>query len=244
MPPIRDQTILVIGGSSGIGYGVADRCLAEGAKVIIASSNLPHIQQSVSKLQQKYPDANISGQGCDLSPACVEENLEKLFESVTPLNHIVYTAGDPLSIMPIPQINLDAVHKAGHVRFAVPLLLSKFAQRHLKPSYQSSFTLTSGAGGDKPFPGWSLMAGYLSGLQGLTRNLALDLKPLRVNLVSPGIVETPLHGPSGVTDEMKAHTTLGKVGLPEEVAEAYLYFMKDTNATGSCIDTNGGSFLV
>ncbi|KNB06427.1 hypothetical protein FOXG_07140 [Fusarium oxysporum f. sp. lycopersici 4287] len=88
------------------------------------------------------------------------------------------------------------------------------------------------------------MAGYLSGLQGLTRNLALDLKPLCGNLVSPGVVETPLHGHSGVTDEMKAHTTLGKVGLPEEVAEAYLYFMKDTNATGSCIDTNGGSFLV
>ncbi|KNB06428.1 hypothetical protein FOXG_07141 [Fusarium oxysporum f. sp. lycopersici 4287] len=134
MPPIRDQTILVIGGSSGIGYRVADRCLAEGAKVIIASSNLPHIQQSVSKLQKKYPDANISGQGCDLSPAYVE-NLEKLFASVTPLDHIVYTAGDPLSIMPIPQINLADIHKAGHVRFAVPLLLSKFAQHHLKPTY-------------------------------------------------------------------------------------------------------------
>jgi NAD(P)-dependent dehydrogenase (short-subunit alcohol dehydrogenase family) len=185
------------------------------AKVIIACSNLPHVQQSVSKLQQKYLDVNISGQGCDLSPACVKENLEKLFESVIPLDHIVYTAGDPLSIMPIPQINIDAVHKAGHVRFAGPLLLSKFAQRHLKPTYQSSFTLTSGAGGEKPFPGWSLMAGYLSGLRGLTRNLALDLKPLRVNLVSPGIVETPLLRPSGVIDEMKAHTTLGKVGLPE-----------------------------
>ncbi|KAL9570429.1 hypothetical protein ACKAV7_005437 [Fusarium commune] len=124
--------------------------------------------------------------------------------------------------MPIPQITLDAVHRAGHVRFAVPLLLSKYAQRHLKPTYQSSFTLTSG----------------------VTRNLALDMKPLRVNLVSPGAVETPLHGPGGVTDEMKAHTTLGKAGLPEEVAEAYLYLMKDANATGSCIDTNGGSFLV
>ncbi|KAF4333254.1 short-chain dehydrogenase [Fusarium beomiforme] len=243
MPPIRDQAILVIGGSSGIGYGVADRCLAEGAIVIIASSNLARVQQSVNILQQKYPDASISGQVCDLSPACVEQNLEELFESVIPLDHIVYTAGDTPSIMPIPQINLDAVHKAGHIRFAVPLLLAKFAQRHLKPTYQSSFTLTSGAGGIKPFPGWSLMAGYLSGLQGLTRNLALDLKPLRVNLVSPGVVDTPLHGPAGVTDEMKAHTTLDKVGLPEEVAEAYLYFMKDTNATGSCIDTNGGSFL-
>lgn len=86
--------------------------------------------------------------------------------------------------------------------------------------YQSSLTLTTGAGGEKPFPNWSLVAGYLIGLQGLTRNLSLDLKPIRVSLVSPGVANTPLHGPGGVSDEMKKYTALGKVGTPEEVAEA------------------------
>jgi NAD(P)-dependent dehydrogenase (short-subunit alcohol dehydrogenase family) len=88
------------------------------------------------------------------------------------------------------------------------------------------------------------MAGYLAGLHGLTRNLALDLKPLRVNLVSPGVVETPLWGADGVPEMFKSGTTLGKVGVPDEVAEAYVYLMKDTNATGSCVSTNSGSLLM
>ncbi|RYP00175.1 hypothetical protein DL764_006606 [Monosporascus ibericus] len=191
MSAIKNKSVLVIGGSSGIGYGVADKALAEGAK----------------------PRADISGWTCDLADPNVEKNLE-------------------------------AIHKAGHIRFAVPLLLAKLAPHYLKPGYQSSLTLTTGAGGEKPFPDSSLVAGYLTGLQGLTRNVALELKPLRVNMVSPGVVVAPLHGPGGVPDEMKKYTTLGKVGTPEEVAEAYLYFMKDTNVTSSCISTNGGSLLL
>ena len=65
-----------------------------------------------------------------------------------------------------------------------------------------------------------------------------------MNLVSPGVVDTPLHGPGGVSEDFKSATTLGKVGTPEEVAEAYLYLMKDTNATGSSISTNAGSLLL
>lgn len=88
------------------------------------------------------------------------------------------------------------------------------------------------------------MAGYLTGLRGLIRNLALDWKSLRVNLVSPGVVDTPLWGPQGVSEAIKKSTALGKVGTIEEVDGAYVYLMKDTNATGSCISTNGGSLLL
>lgn len=244
MSTIKNKSILIIGGSSGIGYGVADRALAEGAKVYIASSNASRVQRSVDNLKKKYPGADISGRTCDLLDPDVEKNLENVLKSVNLLDHIVFTAGDALTIVPLDSINLEAIHKAGHIRFAVPLLLAKLTPRYLKSGYQSSLTLTTGAGGEKPFPNWSLVAGYLTGLQGLTRNLALDLKPIRVNLVSPGVVDTPLHGPGGVSDEMKKYTALGKVGTPEEVAEAYLYFMKDTNVTGSCISTNGGALLL
>ncbi|KAM5349613.1 hypothetical protein ACJ41O_006118 [Fusarium nematophilum] len=244
MPAIKNTSVFVIGGSSGIGYAVADRALAEGAKVHIVSSNPSRVQQSVAALKRKHSGAEVSSQTCDLADPNVEQNLEKVLESIKPLDHIVYTAGDALAIVPLAQINLEMIHKAGHIRFAVPLLLAKLAPRYLKPGYQSSLTLTTGEGGEKPFPDWSLVAGYLTGLQGLTRNLALDLKPLRVNLVSPGVVSTPLHGPGGIQDEMKSHTTLGKVGTPDEVAEAYIYLMKDTNVTGSCISTNGGSLLL
>ncbi|KAF3395902.1 putative oxidoreductase YkvO [Penicillium rolfsii] len=244
MPSIANKSVLVIGGSSGIGYAVAERCLAEGAKVHIASSSASRVNASASSLKEKFPAGEISGHCCDLAERNVEQNLEKLLEAVKPLDHIVFTAGDALAIKPLEAIDLDAIQQAGHIRFAVPLLVAKLAPRYLNPGFQSSYTMTTGAGSQKPFPNWSMISGYLSGLHGMTRNLALDLKPLRVNLVSPGVVATPLWGTNGVPEEMSQHTTLGKVGTPEEVAEAYVYLMKDTNATGSCISTNGGSLLL
>jgi NAD(P)-dependent dehydrogenase (short-subunit alcohol dehydrogenase family) len=244
MPSIENSTILIIGGSSGIGYGVAEKALAERAKVYIASSNASRVQESIKSLQKRFPDAQIFGHVCDLAGPDVEKSLECLLTSVGPLDHIVFTAGDSLAVQPLEAIDLDAIHRAGHIRFAVPLLLAKLAPRFVNPGYKSSITLTSGAGSQKPFPNWSLIAGYLTGLHGLTRNLALDLKPMRVNLVSPGVVATPLWGSTGVSEEVKNYTTLGKVGTTEEVAEAYIYLMKDTNTTGSCVSTNAGSLLL
>ena len=244
MPSIENSTVLVIGGSSGIGYGVAQKALAERSVVHIASSNAVRVRESTDTLKTQFPDARISGHVCDLAGPDVERNLEHLLTTIAPLDHIVFTAGDSLAILPLSTINLDAVHRAGHIRFAVPLLLAKLAPRFVNPGYRSSITLTSGAGSQKSFPNWSLIAGYLTGLHGMTRNLALDLKPLRVNLVSPGVVATPLWGSAGVPNELKNHTTLGKVGTIDEVAEAYMYLMKDTNATGSCVSTNSGSLLM
>jgi NAD(P)-dependent dehydrogenase (short-subunit alcohol dehydrogenase family) len=244
MSPIENTTILVIGGSSGIGYGVAEKALAERAAVHIASSNASRVQESTKSLQQRFPDAQIFGHVCDLAGPDVEKSLECLLTTVGPLDHIVFTAADRLAIQPLDAIDLDAIHRAGHIRFAVPLLLAKLAPRFVNPGYRSSITLTTGAASQKPIPNWSLIAGYLTGLHGLTQNLALDLKPMRVNLVSPGAVATPLWGSAGVPEGLKNSTTLGKIGTAEEVAEAYIYLMKDTNATGSCVSTNAGSLLL
>ncbi|KAE8337784.1 hypothetical protein BDV24DRAFT_139213 [Aspergillus arachidicola] len=244
MPPIQGSTVLIIGGSSGIGYGVAKKCLTEGAIVHIASSNESRVQSSVQSLKETINNAPIFGHVCDLSSRDVETNLEQLLSAVAPIDHIAFTAGDSLNLTPLDSINLDLIQRAGHIRFAVPLLIAKLAPRYMKPGYRSSLTLTTGPGSQKPFPNWSLVAGYLTGLHGLTRNLALDLKPLRVNLVSPGVVATPLWGEEGPPDETKNGTTIGKVGTPDEVAEAYAYLMKDTNATGSCVSTNAGSLLL
>jgi NAD(P)-dependent dehydrogenase (short-subunit alcohol dehydrogenase family) len=202
------------------------------------------VGKSAESLKKVFPNAEITAHVCDLSGEDVEQNLERLLSDIGSLDHIVFTAGDALLIQPLDTIDLDTIRRAGHVRFAVPLLLAKLAPRFVKAGPKSSLTFTTGAGSEKPFPNWSLIAGYLTGLHGITRNLALDLKPLRVNLVSPGVVATPLWGPDGVPDNMKDGTTLGKVGTVEEVAEAYIYFMKDTNATGACISTNAGSLLL
>ena len=135
------------------------------------------------------------------------------------------------------------------VRFNSPLLLAKHAPGHLNPGPASSITLTTGAVSSKPNKDWSVITGYATGLHGMTRNLALDLAPIRVNLISPGAVMTPLW--DGMTAQrreevlagMQGRCTTGEVGRPEDVAESYLYVMRDRNVSGSVIDTNGGCLL-
>ncbi|KAF4220098.1 hypothetical protein CNMCM5878_002128 [Aspergillus fumigatiaffinis] len=243
MPSIKNSTVVIFGGSSGIGYGVADKCLSEGAIVHISSSNATRITQAVSSLKEKYPAGQVTGHTCDLSLPDVEQRLVKLFEEIGSCDHIVYTAGDALAVRPLKDLDLQSIQKAGHIRFDVPLLVAKLALSVLKPGYTSSLILTGGVVGDRPQPNWAVIAGYSAGLYGMVPGLALDMKPLRVNFVSPGPVKTGMF-PDEVAEMLAKRTTLGKVGSVEEVAEAYVYLMKDTNATGSCVSTNSGSLLM
>ena len=99
-------------------------------------------------------------------------------------------------------------------------------------------------------PNWSIVASYGAGMHGMTRNLALDLAPIRVNLVSPGAVDTelwdgmPKEQKAGMMEVLKTKMTTGQVGKPEDVAESYLFSMKDVNCSGTVINTNGGTLLL
>lgn len=250
---LANNRILIIGGSSGIGYSVAEACLEYGASVIISSSQQTRIDKAIEQLLKTYPSAKgrISGYACDLSSPSVEANIEHLYTQCSgELDHIVFTAGEQLAVMPLEHATLESIQKAGMVRFFAPLLVAKHAKKHLKAGPASSITLTTGAVSEKPNKNWSVIASYATGLHGMTRNLALDLAPLRVNLISPGAVLTPLW--DGMPKEqremfmerVKKSCTTGEVGRPEDVAESYLYVMKDWNCSGSVIDTNGGSLLI
>ena len=120
----------------------------------------------------------------------------------------------------------------------------------MHPGPKSSITLTTGAVSQRPNKGWTIPNGYATGLQGLTRGLALDLAPLRVNLVSPGFVDTELwdnmykEQKEKLREDLMAKVPTGRVAGPEDVAEAYLYLMKDWNCTGEMVGTNSGALLV
>lgn len=129
-------------------------------------------------------------------------------------------------------------------RFNSPFLFVKHARAYLNPGQASSIALTTGAN-----PNWSVIAGYAAGLHGMMRNLALNLAPLRVNLIIPGAMLTPLwdgmerEKREGLMEVMRGRCTLGRLGRAEDVAEAYLYVMKDRNVAGSVVESNGGLFL-
>ncbi len=245
--------VLVIGGSSGIGYSVAEASLEFGASVIISSSKQSRIDSSIDQLLKTYPSAQgrIAGYACDLSSPALEANIQKLLEQCgePKLDHIVFTAGDQLSTIKLEDATLETIQKAAMVRFNAPLLLAKHAPKHLKPGPAASITLTTGSVSEKPNKDWSIVASYATGLHGMMRNLALDLAPVRVNLISPGAVLTPLWDSmpkeemEGFMKHVRGKCTTGEIGRPEDVAESYLYVMRDWNVSGSVIDTNGGFLL-
>ena len=242
---LEGSLILIFGGTSGIGLGVAEASIEHGATVILSGSNQYKIDQTVSKLSAAYPhvpSTQVRGHVCDLSDANkLESELSALLRAATnngsnKLDHIVFTAGDALSPIPLSEITQDSIKNAGTIRFIAPLILAKFIPAYMKSSPDSSFTITSGVIGTKPLPGWTLVAAYGMAQEGLSRGLAVELAPVRVNCVSPGPVKTALLGgiPDEVLEYMRQATVTKRLGRVEDVSEAYLYAMKDGFVTGDC----------
>jgi len=247
--------VLVLGGSSGIGFCVAEHALSLGAVVTISSSRQSKLDSALERLKTSIPgsSASVDGLVCDLSDVdCMRANLKRLLESVThtqPLDHIVFTAGDGIKIRPVAELEVPTIQRMGHVRFFGPMLLGGLAKDYMRPSKTSSITLTSGTNIQKPGKGWTAVAGYGAGTEGVARGLAVDLAPIRVNTVSPGAVKTEMFDdipedrlPSVLSAFRKGSLT-NSVGTPEELSEAYIYLMKCSFATGSLIEVNGGSLL-
>ncbi|KAI0112357.1 NAD(P)-binding protein [Hypoxylon sp. NC0597] len=252
---LAGKHVLVIGGSNGIGRGVVEGSLESGAHVTLSGSSPQSAAKAVAEVKAAYPSASLIGISCDLSKDTVETDLDRLLTEAKKaqgrdIDHIVLTAGDPLIMMSPQEITLEKIRKVAKIRFEMPI--GKVADRHLRKSPETSLTISTGGIAEKPAPGWSVTAFVAAGMTGLTRNLAIDLKPTRVNAVEPGFVDTGLWEAMGLTAEQKAaeiakldaKLPTGRAGRVEDVAEAYLYLMKDKNATGEIVKTRSGSNLI
>ncbi|KAL4880372.1 NAD(P)-binding protein [Aspergillus karnatakaensis] len=252
------KRVLVVGATSGIGFCVAEAAVEHGAQVILSSSNQSKLNATAARLQSAYPDlvrANpLTTHACDLSDReHLEHNLSGLLDAATKigkLNHISWTAGDAARIPRVQDLTIDAIYHAGIVRCVAPLLMAKLLPSYMERSAENSFTFTGGSITQKPNPGWAVMATWGGAVEGAMRGLAVDLKPIRVNIVSPGAVHTEILAGmakdelEGMLEFFRKTSTTGTVGNPQDVAEAYLYIMKDQFITGSIVETNGGRLLV
>ncbi|KAH8688708.1 putative short-chain dehydrogenases/reductase [Talaromyces proteolyticus] len=246
--------LLIIGGTSGIGFGVAEASVEHGvSSLILSSSSKNRLKEAIHKIKKSYPDSttDITTYQCDLSnESKLSQNVQDLFSKVGIIDHIVFTAGDAPTLKPFAEVDFESIQQTGMVRFFAPLLVARYGYKNLSPSPKSSIILTSGVSSEKPIPGWTVTSSYLSGLHGMMRGLAFDLKPIRVNLVVPGGVDTEMwnildpQSRATVIEELERQTTTGQIGTVESVVEAYLYCMKDYNLTGSTISTNGGRLLI
>ncbi|KAM3087958.1 hypothetical protein ACMFMG_002027 [Clarireedia jacksonii] len=225
---LAGKHVLVIGGTAGAGFCVAEASLESGASVTVSSSSPQRVSSAIERLKSSYPEGKIAGYQCDLSKPSVEADIEKLFEQTGKVDHVVFTAGDPLANMQLKDATLENILKAG----------------------QSSVIITTGSAADRPLHGFSVISGFAAGVHGMVRGLALELAPIRVNAVSLGAVDTELWSAfepektKAMFKGIEEKVPTKHVGLPEETAEAYLWLMKDSNATGTIARTDSGALLV
>ncbi|MFI5731501.1 SDR family oxidoreductase [Kribbella sp. NPDC051587] len=231
---LQDQRVVLLGGTSGIGLATARLAADHGATVIVASSNPSSVERALKELP-----ATASGTAVDLTDP---EAVEAFFAGLDPFDHLVYTAGEALSLLEVRSMELARAKQAFELRYFGALQAIHAAVGKLRPG--GSIVLTSGTAADRPGPGWSIAASICGAADSLVRALAVELAPIRVNAVKPGVVRTPLW-PEGFDYDAAAESVpVGRIGEPEDIAEAYVFLMNQHYASGSIVTVGGGNVLV
>jgi NAD(P)-dependent dehydrogenase (short-subunit alcohol dehydrogenase family) len=234
------KRVVIIGGTSGIGLATAHAAIDAGAEVIIASSRQSSIDAALGELS-----AGTTGHALDVLDTAA---VRTFFDNVGEFDHLAYTAGESLSLMPIDGMNLDQARGFFQIRFFGALNAVSIAAKHIRR--EGSITLTSGSARTRPGAGWSVASSLCGATTSLAGALAVELAPIRVNVVEPGIVRSPLwsgmnaEDQQAMFDQQAATLPAGRVGEVEDVAQAFLYSMTQSFMTGTSIPVDGGALLV
>jgi NAD(P)-dependent dehydrogenase (short-subunit alcohol dehydrogenase family) len=237
---LKEKRIVVLGGSSGIGLATAQAAAQEGAQVVIASSRKARIDEALWTLPK-----GAEGHALDLADA---DAIQALFARLDAFDHLVFTAGETLQLGSLASMDVQAARRFFGLRYWGAFLAAKYGSRNIREG--GSIVFTSGIGAKRPRAGWVLGASICAAMEGLTRALAVELAPIRVNIVSPGVVRTPLWANMIEADRQALYRQtaeelpVGHVGEAAEIAEAYLYLMRQSYGTGQVVIVDGGAVLV
>jgi NAD(P)-dependent dehydrogenase (short-subunit alcohol dehydrogenase family) len=236
---ISGSRVLIVGGTSGIGLAVAAAVADRGATPIVASRRPASVETALAGLPAAAEGATV-----DLTD---DASIAALLAQHGPFDHLAYTAGEPLELVPVSELTADVARSFFQTRFLGAIAIVRAVAPALRTG--GSITLTSGTAADRPGAGWALAASVCGAMNALTRALAIELAPLRVNAVAPGVVRTPLWSSmsepdrNAMYDGVAATVPLGRVAEVEDVALAYVYAMEQVHGTGIVITVDGGTVL-
>jgi NAD(P)-dependent dehydrogenase (short-subunit alcohol dehydrogenase family) len=237
---LEGKRVLVVGGSTGIGLSVAKRVAAAGAKVVIAARDRDRLQNAKVAI----------GHGTQAHQVDIasETSVEALFNQVGRVDHLAITGPGP-GFGPFRNLKLNDVREDFEAKFWGQYRAAFFAVA-AGLSDDGSIIFMSGAYSTRPVPGASTLAAIQSGLEGLARGLAVDLSPIRVNAVSPGLTDTPLirglFGDEAAEDlysQTAAQLPAKRIASADDIAELYLFLMTNRTMTGSTLFPDGGYTL-
>jgi len=239
---LEDKRVLVIGGGSGIGFAVAEGATAAGAHVVVASSNPAKVKDATARLGNRASSVELD--------VTKEEKVAAFFAASGSFDHIAFTAGDwgGARRTPLLELNLKDAAALFNVRFWGAVTVAKYGAKSLPPG--GSLTLTDGMIAHRPQKNTAISTAMCGAVEHLTRGLAVELAPVRVNAVCPGLIRTaiwdniPEDRREAQLAEMTKRQPLPRPGDPRETAEAYLYLMRGGYTTGQVLYVEGGRGLV
>jgi NAD(P)-dependent dehydrogenase (short-subunit alcohol dehydrogenase family) len=232
------QTIVVIGGSSGIGLETARRARAQGADVVITARD----PDRLDRVGQELGASSVAFDALDF------DRLARFFKELpTLIDHVLVTGPGPY-YAPLSEFDLDEARREVEAHLFLPIEVARNAPGKVRPG--GTLLFIGGTGGRRTAPGYSSIAALTAAGPALTKNLALEIAPIRVNLIAAGFVDTPLSA-SLLGDQLEARRAelrealpIGRVVGPEDVALLAVHLMTNTAVTGATYDIDGGQQLV
>lgn len=231
--------VVIIGGTSGIGLATAKAAAAAGAHLVIAGRSPEKIAAAKEAIGGKVRSAAID--------ATKEDQVRRFFEKVGEFDHLV-TSIHSQAVGLVTDLSTESAREVFESKFWAQYFAAKHGAPKIQPG--GSITFLSGISSRRPFPRYSISAAVNGAIEGLCKRLAVELAPVRVNVIAPGLIDTPAldtlaaNQRTAMNDFIKGWMPLKRMGTAEEVAQMVVYAMENTFTTGAILDIDGGHSLI
>jgi len=235
---LAGQTVVVIGGSAGIGFATAKRAREHGAEVVITARDPDRVQRAAVELGAE----SVAFDATDF------DRLERFFSELPgPIDHVLVTGPGPYYAL-LADFDLDAARRDVEAHLLLPVQVARSAAGRMRPG--GTLLFMGGTGGRRTAPGLTLIGALTAAMPALVRNLALEVAPVRVNLIAAGFVDTPLSASllgdqlGKRREQLRSTLPIRRVVGPDDIAAMAVHLMANTAVTGATFDVDGGQQLV
>ena len=233
---LKDQKIVIMGGTSGIGLATAKMAVNKGAKVIIIGRDPDKLKKAVMQLPKTSEGLIVDAMSLD--------DLNNFYKNLGVFDHLVLSFSGKSGSGPFKNLDINQLKQGFESKFFAYFIATQSSLYNIRKNGSIVFVTASSA--RTSYPGTSGLAAINGALESMIPTLALELSPIRVNAVSPGIIDTawwdmwPKEQRQGVFNQISASTPAGRVGQPEDIAHAILFLLENTFMTGTVIECDGG----
>jgi NAD(P)-dependent dehydrogenase (short-subunit alcohol dehydrogenase family) len=237
-PQLAGQTVVVIGGSAGIGLETARLARAQGASLVLVARNSERLQQTASELTAQTSAFDATD----------FDRLAQFFDQLpTPVDHVLVTGPGPY-YAPLAEFDFERARRDVESHLFLPMQVARYAAGKVRPG--GTLLFMGGTGGRHVRKGFALISALTAGMPAMTKVLALELAPVRVNLIAAGFVDTPLSASilgnqlEARREQLRTNLPIGRVVGPSDVAALAVHIMTNAALTGATFDIDGGQQLV